>query len=218
MVRYQNPVARPRPRGGKKSVLSSTAVKQVKRLISNKIEKDYYDNGLNGTGVTATGVIQTGFSTPIQGITDGQRVGDQILISKFILKYDIIYGDPTNEFRLILFRWKDDTAVGGNPTISQVLQNPVGFPVNTLINHDNVKSGKLHIMYDKTHNCTNTGQSMATTRTVNIYGRRLGNKKIIFNNGVTTGTNLIFGLWISDSIAVPNPSINWYSRLEYSDA
>lgn len=216
MVRYTGTGRGTRVRPNVGSKLNKRQLRQVKNLVSRRAELDYYDNGLNGSAILAGGTIQGGFSTPIQGVADGQRIGDQIKVSKFIFKCDIIYGDPTNQLRVILFRWYDDNAVT-LPTLAAVLQNGAGFPINSGINHDSLKAGKLHIMHDRTYNLTNTGNTMAINRTITITGRKLGRKKIEFNNGVITGTNHVYALFISDSIGVPNPTINWYSRLMYYD-
>lgn len=216
MVKYAGTGRGTRVRPNTGAKLNKRQLRQVKSLVSRRAELDFYDNGLNGTAVLAGATIQGGMSTPVQGVADGQRIGDQIKISKFTFKCDIIYGDPTNQLRIVLFRWYEDNA-GALPVLATVLQNGAGFPINSGINHDSLKAGKLHVMHDRTYNLTNTGNTMAINRTITITGRKLGKKKLEFNNGAITGTNHIYALFISDSVGVPNPTINWYSRLMYYD-
>lgn len=210
----QRPFRRDRMQTLKK--LNKRQIRQVKRIAHTGMELDYFDNGLSGTGVNAGGILQTGFSTPVQGDSDGERVGDQINIKAFNFRFDLVYGDATNEFRVILFRWYQDNNIA-TPTIAQVLQN-AAFPINSGINHDSLKANKLHIMHDKVYSLTQNGNNGALHRSLTIVGKKLGRKKIEFNNAAITGSNLIYAVFISDSIAAPNPTINWYSRLTYYDA
>lgn len=203
------------PVRGRKA-LTARQKKAVKNLISRRMELDYYDNGLNGSAIGTIATIQGGFSTPNQGVADGQRVGDKIMIKEFDFKFNLIFGDPTQVVRIILFRWYEDNTVA--PTAAQILQNPLGFSVNSGINHDNIKKGLFHIMVDRTYALSGTGSTASIARTIKVFGRRLGRKGIEFNNGLVTGNNHIYALFISDSTAAPNPTLNWYSRLTYTDA
>lgn len=207
----------PQKRSGRRGAPLSRRQKQtVKRLIGLNAETDYYDNGLNASAVGVVSTIQGGLSTPIQGVADGQRVGDKLKAKLFNFRFNLIFGDPTQVVRVILFRWYEDNTVA--PTAAQILQNPLGFPVTTGINHDTIKKGQLHVMFDKTYSMSGTGSSASIFRSIKIYGRKLGKKGIEFNNGAITGVNHIYALFQSDSTAAPNPVINWYSRLEYTDA
>lgn len=195
--------------------------RQVKILIARQQELDYYDNGVNASSIGVLATVQGGLSTPIQGDSDGERVGDKIQLKAFKFRFHLIGGDATNNVRVILFRWHQDNNVA-SPAAADVLQNPTGFPVTSAVNHDRIKAGILHIMYDKTFALSNStsggGTPSCLSREVNIYGKKLGRKGIEFNNAAITGNNHIYALFQSDSNAAPNPSITWYSRLTYTDA
>lgn len=194
--------------------LSPLQRQQVKRLVDSGAETYQYDNSISPASVSTAATIQTGFSTPTQGVGDGQRTGDMIELKRFMLNYNIICADATNVVRVILFRWYENNSSNA-PTAAQVLQASTNF--NSMINHDSIRERKLHVFYDKTHRMTLVGTADVGAN-VSIGAKALGRKNIAFDNAAITGEGLIYGLFISDSSGVSHPTIDWYCRLEYKDA
>lgn len=189
---------------------------QVKRLIANTQELKWYDNGQGATGVLAAGAVTVGLSTVSLGTGDGQRIGDRIECKKFRFRYTVIGADATNSIRVMLFRWYGDDLIDA-PTVAKILQQPAGFAYNSDVNADEQFQQKYHVMYDATHVTTLTGPNIVH-KSVEIFGRNLGRKYIEFNQALTSGVGNIYLLSISDSIGAPNPSLEWYGRLLYTDS
>lgn len=189
--------------------------KQVKRMIGNDIELKHYDIGFTAS-VSSTGSIQGPFGTPIQGIDEDERVGDQIMLKKYLINAMIAVGDTTNVVRIVFFRWTPNTLVT-TPVVGDVFPSLANGPLSQL-NETNIENGVIRIVYDKIYALSSTGNNAVITRRYSFYGKKLGKKKFVFNPSLTSGVGHLYLCILSDSIAAPNPTVTMASRLIYSDA
>lgn len=187
--------------------------KAVKRLIAGNIELKAIDTGVLQSP-TAAGVIQH-ITPPAQGLGVSNRVADQITLKRLLFKLNVIGADATNVLRMIIFRTsQDNTVVANIPTPLSVLQT---LSVMSMYNFTADRDNEIKILYDRTI-AVSAGGTYDVALHGNLYGKRLGKKRLIFDAAVTTGTDQIYVLWISDSVAGPHPNVAGTFRLEYTDA
>lgn len=202
-----------KPNGRK---LNKRQVRQVKNLVSRQQEHKVFDNTVGSTGISSGGSLYGPLTAPIQGTGDSQRVGDRITLKKMTFREAMVYGDGTNHLRLIIFQWYQNSAVAA-PLLTDILQT-TGNPICSSINDTNMDGKKFKVLHDKVYNLTQNGANGASFSQIKLYGRRIARKAIQFNPGATSGFNHIYMYAISDSAAVPNPSVTHFSRCEYIDS
>lgn len=184
-------------------------VKRVKAIANKAGEKKFFATTSGGfQGIDWTGTI-TSISDVSQGDTDVTRDGDQIYIRSLEMSWEVAVGDTYNIVRLIVLQWFPATT----PTISDILL--------TSGNNDSVLSPYSHdtrfqfkVLYDrKIH--VNTDRPNMSLR-FRIW-RNFRFRRIQYIGGGTTGQNKIYILKISDSGAVPNPTMANFAKMNFSD-
>lgn len=187
--------------------------KQVKRLITGTQELKAIDTAVLQSP-TGAGLCQV-LTMPSQGDSLSTRDGDEILLKKLSCRLNVISADNTNIVRLIVFRWRADNTTAANvPIPTNILQN---LNATAFYNYTAFRSNEMTILYDKLVALSSTGsQDMIIRR--DLYGKNLGKKRITFDAAVITGTDQIYYLLISDSVAAPHPQVGGYFRLEYTDS
>jgi len=185
--------------------------KQVKQLISKDEELKAKDSAI-AAAVDAGGVISK-FQVPTQGDGVSDRNGDAIKLKRLRVRLHLIGADSTNVIRAIIFRWNnnDSTSV---PVIADVLQT---LNAVSQYQYTSDRQNEFHIVADKTFTFSLNGTN-AKDWIIAYYGRKLGKKSLIFNASLTTGTDMLYLLLLSDSVASPHPTIGGYCRLEYTDS
>lgn len=220
--------------------LTPVQKKQVKTIINSNVESKYFTSSAAPQAVTNAGVLIP-LSVPVQDVGANQRIGEEIMVQKLLFNFDCIAsqaslgswlaGDAYNNMRCIIFRWYADSG-SYTPTMADVLDTTVlSYTYLAPYNQTRIGSGELHICYDKTFVLENTpywngsttlfasGQSsIHNDLNHQIYGSKLGKKKITFNGANITSTNGVWLLMVSDSGATPHPYAQYSSVLHYTDA
>lgn len=200
-------------RGRKTRGLTKGQKKQVKRLISGTQELKARDTFINAAP-TAAGVIQL-LNLPAQGLGVSERLADEIILKRLMFRLNVLGADATNIVRCIIFRSSQDNTIGANfPTPNSVLQN---LSTMSLYNFTSDRDNDISVLYDRTITVSAGGTYDIAFRG-NLFGKRLGRKKLIFDAAVLTGTGQIYILMISDSVAGPHPTVGGYMRIEYTDS
>lgn len=212
-VRSINPRRKSRGSGKTGKIASVGQVRQmIKSTMHFEDELKYYVTSDTATGVGFSGTVSSLCTIP-QGITDITRVGDSLNLEEIEFHYAWSYGDPTNACRLILFQWYPQST----PAVVNVLYQGPGTALAPYSPYNVDVESQYKILYDETIYVNNLSlPQVGTTKVIKIkegFKRRLD-----FVAGSTTGSNQIYKLMISDSGAVPNPSLNSYSRVRYTDA
>lgn len=210
--RFRNSRSRKNANGGRR--LTKKQLKQVKRIVTRSAEQKIYDVTSATTGFTNAGTLIGPFQQIPQNIGDSQRIGDRIYLKNVHSRMSFIYGDGTNVIRMIWFQWYPNTA-SETPLVGTILQtlNP-----RSMINDTNQDGQKFRVMLDKTYAMTQNGSNGCIQKNFRFYGRRLPRKKLQYNPAATTGFNQIYCLFISDSIAAPNPTVDMVVRTTYVDS
>jgi len=185
--------------------------KQVKQLISKEEELKAKDSSVLSS-VDAGGVISK-FLVPPQGDGVSDRNGDAIKLKRLRVRLHLIGADSTNVIRAIIFRWNnnDGTTV---PVIGDVLQT---LSTASQYQYTSDRQNEFHIVADKTFTFSLNGTN-AKDWIIAYYGRKLGKKSLTFNAALTTGTDMLYLLLLSDSVAAPHPTVGGTCRLEYTDS
>lgn len=198
----------------KKRKVAPTVKKYVKRQLGKRLERKYINREFSLTPST-TGVISKVMdANPAPGNSDSGRIGDRIRITSIDMRYTGIYADGTNFVRIIVFQWKDDDN-NYTPVQSDVI-NASTSAFTAQIRHDQRKAGMLNILWDKVHCMSSTGSNAAIFRH-KFFTRGFG-RDVQFMSGSQKGTNQLYMLTISDSIAASHPSLDVRFRVNYTDA
>lgn len=178
---------------------------KVKKVINKVAEKKYFTVIQPSVGVDNTGAFaQLGAVT--QGDTDTTRDGDQLYIRSLQVKGQVTAGDTTNLLRVIIFQWFLPTT----PTATDLLLSNV---VDSPWNHDNRYLFK--VVVDKSYSLATASNA---AQTINWRISKGFKRKCQFNGGTTIGTNKFWIFTISDSGGVPNPSVSYYTKLNFTDS
>jgi len=183
---------------------------QVKAMIDGKFksEQEIKWSAISGNAVATFSGSLLSFCDIAQGDTDTTRDGDQIILSKFEMRFANYLGDSTNITRVIVFKWLPPSV----PAVSDfwVDIGTAESPLATFI-HD--QEPNITVLYD--HLCylgpgryVEVGQSIQ-----NVHHR------IQYVAGSTTiASGKIYLFFISDSAAATHPTLSYYVRSEFTDS
>lgn len=189
---------------------------QVARMMNVRHEKKYFQNYAAGTR-DWSGVIHS-VSDVAQGDSDVNRDGDSLYIKSLQIRYSIAVADTYNLVRLICFQWLDDDT----PIPSDILSATyLGTAVAPLAPFHHDQRAKYRILYDSQPMALNGTSNLVEVRTVMLKNRgKLGKKmvnQIRYTAGLTTGSNKLYILEISDSSAAAHPSFSTVARMNFTD-
>ncbi len=191
------------PKKNNKSVSRSQVRQMIDSKMNQELERKYILTA-TGTTVTPASVTNSGvvysLDTVAQGSGNQTRVGNNATVKE--INVDInLYPDSTdviNCFRVVLARWNDNTTlVAGDLFTSSNYST-------SYYNIDNIKTRKLHILFDKTY-CT--GYTSSGPKHCHIHLKQ--NHSIQWNSAsaVNAIDGALYLFVVSDSTAVPSPTI-----------
>lgn len=180
---------------------------QVKQMINSALAIDLERKFIltaTGTTITPASITNSGtmysLDTVAQGSGNQARIGNNAVVKH--IKVDMnLYPDSTdviNVFRVVLFRWNDNTtAVAGDVFVSSNYST-------SYYNIDNIKTRKLSILFDKSY-CTGYTSSGAKHCHIDLKQ----NHPIQWNSAAAVNAidGAIYLFVVSDSTAVPSPTI-----------
>jgi hypothetical protein len=216
--------------------LTPAQKKEVKRIIAADIETKVYNGGYGlDSAVSSSGTVYSLANIPA-GAGQGQRVGREVKVKRMDISFEIfpssgglfLSPDTYNTVRIILFRWKVDTAMA-TPVLGNILDtasSAVAYPTQFPYNYDGRKN--YHIIWDKVFQISNfpvydgTNVVREFVKTIHVkksfYGRKLGSTTINWDSTNVFPDDNIYALYISDSAATPDPQVTWVSQVFYEDA
>lgn len=160
----------------KPAPLNTTQRKQVKHLIKADDELKFNSQTLVPT-VLAAGVWNIAFATqiPVQGVTDNQRIGDDINLINFVNRISLSTA-AANEIRVVCFQWFPNTV----PAVADVFRSTTLFgDYNPDTNHINMR-----VLSDRVYNFDTTQQVRMLVDKYHRFRKR--------QNFGLGGTNLIY--------------------------
>lgn len=203
----------------KKKEVTPAIRKYVNMTVQQQIVKraeTKFHVATQSIGVDYTGAVYD-LTSINQGDTDESRDGDAIYWKSQTFNYRVYGGDTTNALRVIIFQWFGNTSLH-TPTVGDVLQQ-YGSTLGVLSTylHDGEQGTNFRVFYDKTTTAVNGTDTVDKVFSVKVplkYAR----KKCQFNAGSASRTNGLFLCVISDSAATPNPGIEYWSRVTFTDS
>ncbi len=189
--------------------------KQVKDMIKSATAKDDTKKFIltaTGTTVTPASITNTGTMYNLESVAQGSgnqaRIGNNAIVKR-IWYHGNLYPEGTtdilNVFRVVLFRWNDNTTAVATDVFTSSNYS------TSYYNIDNIHTGKLQILFDKAYD---TGYTSSGPKSCKIDIKC--NHPIQWNSSsavpaIQGSINLFI---VSDSTAVPSPYIAGNACLE----
>lgn len=197
-------------------------VRDLKKTLLAQPEKKFIDYAHNFIAINNVPFVYH-VSDIVQGTASNQRSGLKITPKSFstMLRCQTessLTGKVSNELRLIVFRWFDDVP----PTASAILNSTAGgifsgyeaTHVPTLYQNKT----QYQVLYDKNI------QAVSDTTNEEVYFKFdytfNKNAKILYQDS-TAASNMwgqLYCMIVSDSVSIPHPQAQGYSRLVYTDS
>lgn len=193
--------------------LNKIEKKQVKQLVRGQSETKRFVTAVGISSVDFSGGISGNLSAISQGDGYNQREGDIVTLSKAVLRLTITSGPTTNAFRVIIFRWLEDSVTV--PTVADLLlpgyAGTADAPRAPLV--FGALREKFNVLHDKLYGLAYNSRDIIQI-TKNIYFK---NSKVRYSPGITSGRSNIFMLQISDDGISTYPTSAWTWELYYKD-
>lgn len=220
-VYYSRKRRRNRRRGrGKKMPLTKAQTRAVravaKKTVNSAIELKTLDYEY-ALSVASTPVF-TDLTQIGQGTSDSTRIGIDIDVSSIYYNLKFILGDTTNFLRVVFFQWHDDRAAA--PTYNDIFDYTLSMvpAYSELASPYAVRGGSTKsftIIKDLQIN-VDAGNPSVVLRG---FLTKKFTKKVQYGSASSLqGNNHIYMMYVSDSSAGPNPSMEGWIRLRFRDA
>lgn len=184
--------------------------KYVKYALRKNIESKYHDSELIGASVDVDGYIAN-LCLISQGNTVLTRVGNDIRPTRLDFNYVLARADATNGMRCIIFRWKPDTA-SDTPSIGEVVSVSGTSTLRWTAFQEWQDRKKMEVLYDKIYCFDDDHDLLLCTGSIKLSGT------ISYQGSTTSGSNLIYVCFISDSSVATHPTVAGTARVVYTDA
>lgn len=191
----------------------------VRALIKNSGEVNHHDITVayaTDIGASLDLIDMTGIS---QGDADGERVGDRLFPKS--LRWDLMVnaGGASSSatvqgiVRTLVIRWKPDTQNEALTTATQIFEVA---HANSLYLADATERKKFEILHDKTYKISGNTANPNYSHYLND-SIKLADKPVIYNEGLTTGSNKIYFAVIGSSFSANTVEYGGHLRLKYTD-
>jgi len=204
--------------GGAKTRNNPSVKTVVHKVLNENKELKTFDSNSSAftVGSAATLTLLSGIA---QGVTSANRIGDEVVLVSLEITYEIVQAntDIYSNTRVLVFQWFPNTTLVA-PVLASILYNTAAIGLYSQYNWQ--YRDQYHVLYDKIHSQAGLATSVASSTNMSVLLHRLTNfrKGIKFAPGVTTGSNHLYFLFISDSSIAPFPVGNFASRLLFRDA
>lgn len=209
----------------KRGALSKPQKKEVKRLIHSQIEDKRFDVLYAYTNQIYNGglVVPKLLTNIPQGITVTTRIADWVLIKSLQLRISIYHNtysaaDPQNNYRIIIFKWKQNNFVA--PVQTQLIEYPSGaltlnYGIDSPYNWTEKAQDSFSILYDRSFSLSANSSTVCHNIRLNKY---LG--AISFEPTLLSGTGHLYLMVLNDDGVgiAPCPTMGFISRVIYEDA
>jgi len=203
---------RRRPRGTRK-----TLYRAVNKVVNRKLERKYLDKE-DIHNPSTTGIIDSLTDTTLGTGDNANRIGDKISWNSLTIRGSIVGADDWNVVRIMLVQWKEDDQ--SDPiTFGNVLEDTTR-PWKSAYNHD--YGFKFSVLYDRrfrvANNTAGQGNNLVNFMIRKKPRGRFMARTIKYVGSTVYGRGKLFLMMVTDSTAGSHPSIDYYSRLSYTDA
>jgi len=150
-------------------------------------------------------------STVAIGTNELSRLGNRVHVRHLRIAYQLVLGSATNNMiRVVLFKWRPDTI--SDPPGTNELLTDTGSNVRQCLSPYLVQNpSRFKVLYDHLH-----ALDVYHPNVIRIDEIKLNVECSFSNNGVTTGQNHIYMLYMSDS-TVNFPTMNYETVIHFTD-
>lgn len=186
------------------------AIKQyVQRAIRNNEELKFFDTSMNGSANSASYLGQDFLKVP-QGVTQNQRIGDQIKVHKVEVHMNFQPGDDWNRMRFLVLT---------NPTTSPDSTTSAIATLRTSAPTENSQVLRDHwftLKYEPTTG--NSGAQAPADQYLHMVKKVNWLVKYATNTTANPLNRQFYAELHSDSTILPNPGVQGYARVWFTDA
>jgi hypothetical protein len=165
---------------------------------------------------SSAGNVLSGFNSINQGVAVSQRTGDTIFMKSLYVNYTVtqLNSDEISSTRVIFFQWIPSSLLG-TPVAANILQTGA---IDSFYNWQ--LSSNFRILDDRIFHLSGEAGVPTSASQCGYFGEislaRI-NTKVEFTPGLSTGSNQLYCLVISDSVIAPFPFFTIRSRITYSE-
>jgi hypothetical protein len=194
---------------GKSGKKLSKFDRKVLKSLQKQSEPNSFDVILAATAQDYSGNVYS-LSDVSQGDGDSNRTGDQVTPTNLEFRAQVLAGDASNLFRIIIFRWNPSDSSA--PTVTSILQGvaSTNAPLSAL-NRDNYRGKLFDVLLDRLISVDTYNPSACLSEMIKLNAQ----KKLAYTAAGTTGMGKIYILAVSDSAAAAHPSLQFDTRLNY---
>lgn len=176
--------------------------KQIARILGK--EQDVYYND----ALILTASITQNYYDVSNALSTSKGIAGISMTHKYLQYKGVVNAaDSINHIRFIIFKWKPDTA-NYTPQANDVIRNDGSTVAPWGLRHYE-KRKQVTVLFDHLYTVQTQAAGAVHPPSINfdikLYEKDLGDCQ--FNQGLTTGTNHLYFLYVSDSGAVSHPTI-----------
>lgn len=195
-------------------VIKSQVSYAVRRALEKQEELKISDTTINTT-IDNTGTLFD-LTDMAQGVTEANRVGNKCAPKWIDVRLSCLPADGRQIMRFVLFQWHADDGSHA-PAATDILQAGLvtsgTYAVYAGLNNDD--RALFRVLADWSYAMT-LGECDSNFTLV-VKRVKAAMRQIEFNGTLTTGTEKLYLLAISDSAAVSHPSLTGVVRVHYAD-
>ncbi len=204
---------RPRRRAGRRQGKPSGVIGRVRQMIDAKIafatEIKYVDATAYSLQTITTSMTSVNMTAVSAGTSVNGRVGEQILLDRLDYRLNFITGDSTNVIRfIVVYDKQTNGALFSQTDLLELAASP-----SSMLNWQNHM--RFVILHDEFFSLDTYNPQIMKTGTIMIKKKTTYNGT--GNSIANVSTGALVALWISDSGAVPQPTMTGDLRLWFTD-
>lgn len=183
----------------------------VKRLIKRNEEMKYAIINTSYNATTTPGLYC--LSNTSQGDTGGSHIGDESTMKNLDFRMLVTCADATNAVRVVLFRWIPNIGYVA-PGAGSVLKDATSLGNLTSCYLEDGED-MYKVMYDELFLLAAAG---GNPEQVSRRIQRTFNLQCDFLTGTSNSSNMLYLMLISDSGAATHPTVQFMSKIGFTDA
>jgi len=204
----------PKSTTGQLKVLKS-AVSRIKKDMKGAVEVKSFDTTVIPTTAGWNGAFVDNINQCTAGFNSNQRVGDNINMTGFDFRYNLVQGTQACTCRVILFIDHENNLIRDN-----ILDNRLGLALTSqapLMMYARSSRNDFTVLYDEVHTLDNVENYQVTKRVHQTFSKivKFGTAS---NNIFENGLRLLVISSISNAAGVAQPQFSYNSRVYYKDA
>lgn len=205
---------RPTKQRPKSVVAKVKKLQKAVRTIQKSQEKKYIDVFVDNATMNYTGTVKL-LNPCAEGTTDKTRIGDKITVKSIYARCSVI-GNATNQYNLMrIMVFVDMANQGADPTGPDLLETTADNLV-ALSPLDLNTAPRFKVLMDRVYAASNTGQQAFVMKFYKSFKSGL-NCEYSGTAATDVYKKSIYLAYFSD-VNTNDPTINWYSRIGYTDS